>query len=116
MRVPENFSNLLPLMSPTTDSRQDEDEDGPPPSTSQAHEKANTIMDLVERAKKQGRGIRRLVTLCGTITQLVVENDRRSTAGEIDDCDDDDGGGNDDDSDNDSPERREEMKRCVSHG
>ena len=57
-----------------------------------------------------GRGICRLVTLCGTITQLVSKNDRRLPGSESDEDDDDD----DDNSSNDeetSPEKKEEVKR-----
>ena len=64
--------------------------------------------------RRSGRGIRRLVTLCGTIDQLVTEYDRHltrvghgSTAGN--------GDNNDDDENNEAeeatPESREEAKR-----
>ena len=42
------------------------------------------IRDIIQ----SGRGIRRLVTLCGTIQQLVKESDRR-LAGEVDSDDED---------------------------
>ena|ERR1700753_2092752 len=49
-----------------------------------SHGWTSTILTLFCRVsikmadvKRSGRGIRRLVTLCGTIQQLVMENDRR---------------------------------------
>jgi hypothetical protein len=107
----KKISQTPPQMPPTTESRQDEDENSPSPSSSQDREKAS-VPDLIAQAKQQGRGIRRLVTLCGTIRQLVAANNDRSVDGEIDDSDEDD---NEDDGD-DSPERNEERTRCVSHG
>ena len=56
-----------------------------------------------------GRGIRRLVTLCGTITQLVSENDRRLPGSESENDEDNDDG--DDDDEDMSPEKKEEVKR-----
>jgi hypothetical protein len=50
-----------------------------------------------------GRGIRRLVTLCGTITQLVSENDHRLPTSESEDEDDSDEDG--------SPEMKEGVQR-----
>ena len=40
---------------------------------------------------RSGRGIRRLVTLCGSITELVAENDRRLFAAEGIEDDDEEG-------------------------
>jgi hypothetical protein len=51
-----------------------------------------------------GRGIRRLVTLCGTITQLVSENDRRLPGTESEEE-------GDEDEEGESPERKEEVRR-----
>ena len=62
-------------------------------------------MEEAKLAKKSGRDIHRLVTLCGTITQLVAEHDRRLLAS---DPDADDG---DDNDDNLSPEAKEEVAR-----
>ena len=61
-----------------------------------------------QQVRKSGRGVRRLVTLCGTITQLVAEYDNRLLASESD------AGGDDDDDDGDGdhpPERKEEIRR-----
>jgi len=56
--------------------------------------------------RTSGRGIRRLVTLCGTVTQLVAEYDHRL----LDPEPDDDG----DDSDDDvPPENKVEVRRLV---
>lgn len=65
--------------------------------------------------KWSGRGIRRLVTLCGTVTQLVAENDRRLLNP---DPNSDDGGDGDDNADDDddedlTPENKEDVKRRV---
>ena len=106
MLVPENFPNSLPQMPPTTDSRQDEGEDSTPSST-QDREKPSIRTDQLiklKQAKQKGRGIRRLVTLCGTITQLMVENNNRSADGEA----------NDDVDNGNSPERKEEIRRYAS--
>ena len=43
----------------------------------------------ISDAIRSGRGIRRLVTLCGTIRQLVKENDRRLLGSDADSDDDD---------------------------
>jgi hypothetical protein len=56
---------------------------------------------------KSGRGIRRLVTLCGTVTQLVSENDRRLPRPEGDDDDDDE------EEEEIPPEKKEEVQRRV---
>ena len=74
------------------------------------------------QTKRSGRGIRRLITLCGSITQLIAENDRRLASnggGENDndednssDDDDDDNDGNDDeDGDGNRAEKKQEIKR-----
>jgi hypothetical protein len=64
---------------------------------------------------RSSRGIRRLVTLCGTVTQLVAEYDRRllrSNNGDDDDDDDDDIDEEDLDEDKaPTPETRDEIKR-----
>jgi len=61
--------------------------------------------------KRSGRGIRKLITLCGTVTQLVAENDRRLIRRAEYDSDVDD---DDDEADGDlPPEKREEIKRQV---
>jgi hypothetical protein len=60
----------------------------------------------VRLARRSGLGIRRLVTLCGTVTQLVAEYDRHlleSTS---------DGNGRNDD-EHLTAESKEEIKRCV---
>ena len=53
---------------------------------------------------RSGRGIRRLVSLCGTITQLVMENDRRLLASASD-------GSDDDNEEEEPPEKKEEVQR-----
>lgn len=58
-----------------------------------------------ETPVNSGRGIRKLVTLRRTITQLMDENDRRLPRS--DDGDDDD----DDDEEDESPEKKEEVQR-----
>ena len=69
-----------------------------------------SIMESDE-AKRIGRGIRRIVTLCGTITQLVAENDSRLLGSESDaDSDGDDEDGNGDDGGR-RAEKKEEKKR-----
>ena len=42
------------------------------------------------QTRRSGRGIRRLVTLCGSITQLIAENDRRLAFDSDSDSDEDD--------------------------
>ena len=63
--------------------------------------------------RRSGRGIRRLITLCGTVTQLVAENDRRLIRqAEYDsDADNDDDDDSDEADENLPPEKREELKR-----
>jgi len=51
----------------------------------------------IRKAIRSGRGIRRLVTLCGTIRQLVKESDRRLR--NLSDSDEDD-----DDEDSEAPQ------------
>ena len=74
------------------------------------------------QTKRSGQGIRHLITLCGLITQLIAENDRRLASngdGENDDeednSSDDDDDNNDDDDDEDGDgnraERKQEIKR-----
>jgi hypothetical protein len=61
-------------------------------------------------ARRKGRGIRRLVSLCRTVTQLVAEYDRHLLESESNDNNDSD----DDNGDEDlSPEKKEEIKRYV---
>ena len=73
---------------------------------------SSSILDKIKQAKRNGRGIRRLVTLCGTVTQLIAEYDRRLLESESNDDNNNNGDGDDDDDDNDpSPEKKEEMKR-----
>ena len=67
-------------------------------------------MKDVKFARKSGRGIRRLVTLCGTVTQLIAEYDRHLLESE---SNDDDDNGNDNGSDDDNEELRVETKRYV---
>jgi hypothetical protein len=75
-------------------------------------------MEEARLARRSGRGIRRLITLCGTITQLVAEYDRRllEPDGDDDDNDDGDGDGNGDGDGGDNnlpPETKEEIDRYV---
>lgn len=65
-----------------------------------------------EDAKRSGRGVRRIVTLCGTITQLVAENDSRLLGPESDaDSDGDDEEGDGDGGDRLSRAERKEQKK-----
>ena len=66
-----------------------------------SHRAARKVQDII----CSGRGIRRLVTLCGTVTQLVSENDRRLPGSESDNDNDD----NDDEGI--PPEKRAEVQR-----
>lgn len=50
----------------------------------------NRVSLAMRQVIRSGRGIRRLVTLFGTIRQLVKENDRRLLGSSDDDDDDDD--------------------------
>ena len=74
-----------------------------------------SITEEIKLARTGGRGIRRLVTLCGTVTQLVAEYDRRLLRSRSNDDDADDAGDDNDDDDGDnenlSPENKEEIKR-----
>lgn len=70
------------------------------------HTYFHSIADEIE-LRRSGRGIRRLVNLGRTVTQLVTEYDRRILASESD-SDDDTG-----DRDVLSPEKKEEVKRSV---
>ena len=67
-------------------------------------------MEEAKVTKRSGRGIHRLVVLCGMVTQLVTENDRRLICqaeynGDMDENDDDEADANL------PPEKREEIKR-----
>ena len=96
----QNGNNGLPPNS-------DQDRQRPDPGEPDSH--PFTIAE-VKQAKRSGRGIRRLVTLCGTITQVVGEYDRRLLANDPDaDSDDSD----DDDEEEHPLERREEIRRYV---
>lgn len=69
-------------------------------------------------ARHRGRGIRRLVTLCGTVTQLIVEYDRCLLESESDGDGGDDGGSSNggDNANGDehlTAENKEEIKRLV---
>ena len=77
------------------------------------------------QTKRSGRGICRLITLCGSITHLIAENDLRRASnsdGENDDDEDDGSDNNDDDNDNDDDEdgdgkqaeKKKEIKRQAS--
>ena len=68
-----------------------------------------TIVEA-KQARRSGRGIRRLVTLCGTITQLVAEYDRHLLMSESG-TNHDEGGGEDEGDEGYSPERKEEVRR-----
>lgn len=65
--------------------------------------------------RRSGRGIRRIVTLCGTITQLVAENDRRLVEADPDSSSsDNDEEENDEDGDGDGGhtlERKDEIRK-----
>lgn len=65
-------------------------------------------MEDAKLARRSGRGIRRLVTLCGTITQLVAKYDRRLLDSDPNSDDDDDA---DIDNEDLAPEKEEEIKR-----
>ena len=72
----------------------------------------------VKLARRSGRGIRRLVTLCGTPTQLVAEYDRCLLESEPDGDGGNDGNSSDNDGDVDSDEHltaenKKEIKRSV---
>ena len=62
-----------------------------------------SIFEEVKLTKRSGRSIRRLVTLCGSITQLVIEYNRRLPGSESDDD------GDDGDDGNTSPQDKEEV-------
>ncbi|KAF9780715.1 hypothetical protein BJ322DRAFT_1023451 [Thelephora terrestris] len=93
---------------------QDGGENPPPPNPDK--DQRGSAMDVVAEVKltrRRGRGIRRLVSLCGTVTQLVAEYDRRLLGSESDgggdDGDDDDGGDGDGD-EHLTPENKEETR------
>jgi hypothetical protein len=99
---------------------QDGNEIAPPPNPSQGHQGsdpgepaiATTPFTIKEakQARLSGRGFRRLVSLCRTVTQLVAEYDRHLLASGPDADSDID---NDNDNEDHSPERREEIRRLV---
>ncbi|KAF9778115.1 hypothetical protein BJ322DRAFT_1214801 [Thelephora terrestris] len=105
-------------MPPSASPGPGDDDNGPrPPGSSQdCGEGEKEIIDAKE-LRRCGRGIRRLVTLCGTVTQLVAEYDRRLLRSEpnSDDGGDCDNNGNGDEGDEDMPpEKREEVQRRRS--
>ena len=68
-----------------------------------------SVAEDARLTRRSGRGIRRLVTLCGTITQLVAEYDRRLVESEPDD-----NNNNENNSGEDlPPEAKEERDRYV---
>ena len=69
-----------------------------------------SIAPELKEIKKRGRGIRRLVTLCGPISHLLAENDWRILAGASRDGEDINELDNEDDDDQRS-EKKEEIKR-----
>ena len=66
-----------------------------------------SIADDAKLVRRSGRGIRRLVTLCGTVTQLVAEYDRSL----LDEPNSDDDEDSDNDNEDVTPEKKEEIKR-----
>ena len=87
----------------------DPDHEGPGPGEPAALSHPLTIAEA-KQARRSGRGIHRLVTLCGTITQLVAEYNchllvSESGTNSDDDGDEDEGG------EGYSPERKEEVRR-----
>ena len=87
----------------------DPDHESPGPGEPVIPSHPLTVVEA-KQARRSGRGIRRLITLCGTITQLVAEYDHRLLASESDtnsDGDGDEDGGNKDN----LPERKEEARR-----
>ena len=108
------------LMTPSNRPEQTRDRSEPPLDPGPDHESPGpgerdipsrplTIVEAKE-ARRSGRGIHRLITLCGTITQLVAEYDRRLLVSESDTNSDEDGDDDEGDEDN-SPERKEEARR-----
>ena len=67
---------------------------------------SHSIADEIKLTRRSGCGIRRLVTLCGTVTQLVAEYDRRLLESESDDED-----GNNSNSNEATPLQNEEEVR-----
>ena len=63
---------------------------------------SRSISEEVQLARRSRRGIRRLVTLCGTVTQLVAEHDRWFSGSESD---------NDSDGEDMSPQKKAEVQR-----
>ncbi|KAF9789312.1 hypothetical protein BJ322DRAFT_1208558 [Thelephora terrestris] len=103
---------MPPNRSHTPGQGENDSESTPPP------EQDHPAIDIVEvkLARRSGRGIRRLVTLCGTPTQLVAEYDRRLLESEPDGDGGNDGNSGDDDGDVDgdehlTAENKEEIKR-----
>ena len=121
--VPETDGGAAALslpMPPSEVPEQDRGGNTPPPNPDQGHQEGPTIPGTgcyhpttitgVKQVRKSGRGICRLVTLCGTVTQLVAEYDRRLVASESDTNSDTDE--NDEEINEDQhPERREEIRR-----
>lgn len=70
-------------------------------------------MEDIKFIRRSGRGIRRLITLCGTVTQLLAEYDRHLDTGGGSDSDDSDDGDDNNDADGEDPDpyKREERKR-----
>ena len=77
------------------------------PGTDRSHP---TTITGVKQVRRSGRSIRRLITLCGTVTQLVAEHNRCLVASESDTSSD---GDDNDEEDNEDqhPDRREEIRR-----
>ena len=106
---PERTRNRSePPPSPGQDRESPDREETPIPRTS-GNSRSLTVVEA-SQARRKGHAIRRLVTLCGTITQLVAENDRRLLAPEPDTSSNEDGDIDEDNEDH-SPERKEEIKR-----
>lgn len=72
---------------------------------SRAH--SPSIPEEVKLLRRSGRGIRKLVLLCGPVSQLVDEHDRRLLGSGPDDDDDNNG------DDNNNDETKEEIDRYV---
>ena len=87
--------------TPPPNPDQDPQEEPATPDAN-SHSHPTTIAEA-KQVRRSGCGIRRLVTLCGTVTQLVAEYDRRLVGSESD--------GDDEENDEDRPERREEIAR-----
>ena len=121
--APETDSKAaaLPLPMPQNDvPEQDRNGNTPPPNPDRGHQEEPvvpgtdrshpTTITGVKQVRRSGRGIRRLVTLCGTVTQLVAEYDCRLVASESNASSDGDDNDEEDDEDQ-HPDRREEIRR-----